>query len=66
MAYTRAQLDALQAAIAQGALEVEYGDKRVKYRSLDEMMRIERRMLAALGTRNQNAGRRFAEFDKGL
>ncbi len=37
MPYTQTQIDALKAAIATGAREVWYGDKRVAYRSLDEM-----------------------------
>ena len=37
----REQLSNLQNAIAEGALEVEFQGKRVKYRSLDEMRRIE-------------------------
>lgn len=37
MAYTQADIDALEGAIAKGALEVQRGDERVKYRSLAEM-----------------------------
>ncbi|MES2616112.1 MAG: hypothetical protein V4591_11955 [Bdellovibrionota bacterium] len=35
------QLSNLQNAIAEGVLEVEFQGKRVRYRSLDEMRRIE-------------------------
>jgi hypothetical protein len=45
MAYTQAQLDALDAAIARGVLEVQNGQERVKYRSLAEM-RQTRRVIA--------------------
>lgn len=38
--YTQAQLDALRAALAQGVTNVSYGDKRVDYRSLDEMRQL--------------------------
>jgi hypothetical protein len=65
MAYTSEQLTTLEAAIAQGALEVEYKDKRVKYRSLAEMNELRRQMQVELGTFTTN-GRRFAEFSKGL
>jgi hypothetical protein len=65
MAYTSDQLAALEDAIAQGALEVEYKDRRVKYRSLAEMNEIRRQMKVELGTATTN-GRRFAEFSKGL
>lgn len=40
MSYTQAQVDALRAAIATGALEVQNGQERVKYRSLGEMQRV--------------------------
>jgi hypothetical protein len=42
MAYTQAQLDALDEAIANGALVVMYDGKRVEYRSIDELMRARR------------------------
>ncbi|MCA1419482.1 hypothetical protein [Bradyrhizobium sp. BRP23] len=37
---TQAQIDALRYAIAQGVQTVSYGDKRVEYRSLAEMLQI--------------------------
>lgn len=40
MAFTQSQLDALEAAIASGTLEVRTGDKSVRYHSLDEMIRL--------------------------
>lgn len=48
MAYTAAQLSALQAAIASGALRVSYSDKDVTYRSLAEMLALERAMEAEI------------------
>lgn len=35
------QLESLQCAIAEGALEIEFQGKKIRYRSLDEMRRIE-------------------------
>lgn len=49
MSYTVAQLQALEAAIAQGVTKVRYVDKEVTYRSLDEMLRIRDDMKAQLG-----------------
>ena len=43
-----AQIMNLQNAIAEGALEVEFQGKKVKYRSLDEMRRIEFRLVQML------------------
>ena len=37
MAYTQADLDALQAALAKGEKRVSFGDKTVEYRSVDEL-----------------------------
>lgn len=37
MAFTVAQLTALEEAIGQGALEVAYEGKTVKYRSMDDL-----------------------------
>ena len=37
MAYTEAQLEALQSALAKGEKRVTFGDKTVEYRSIDEL-----------------------------
>ncbi len=61
----REEYDALKAAKNQGALEVQYGDKRVKYRSLDEINSILDGMERQLGIR-KTSGRRYFETSKGL
>lgn len=38
MAFNQAQLDAIDEAIATGELEVEYEGRRVKYRSINELL----------------------------
>lgn len=48
-AFTQAQLDALEAAIADGALKVSYNGKEVEYRSLKEMLKIRDIIRNALG-----------------
>lgn len=66
MTYTLEQYQALQAAIAEGALSVRYADKSVTYRSLDEMLRILKVMENSLGLNTlSNGGRRYASFSKG-
>lgn len=40
MAYTQTQLDALKDAAAKGVLEVEYDGQRVKYQSLNALLRM--------------------------
>ena len=62
--YTQEQLDQLNEAIAQGARSVWYGDKRIDYRSLDDMIRIKNLMEAALGVK-KGTGRNFADYRKG-
>lgn len=66
MAYTLSQYQIISDAIATGALEVHYGDKTVKYRSLDEMIRIQSIMRNELfPEQNINNGRRLTSFSKG-
>ena len=37
MAWVEADRDAIKAAIASGELDVQYNDRRVRYRSIDEL-----------------------------
>lgn len=64
--YTLLEYQTLSAAIASGALTVEYGDKKVTYRSLTDMLRIQATMYAQLfPNANGNNNRRFVNFSKG-
>lgn len=64
--FTEAMLQTITEAVGTGTKSVYYGDKRVEYRSLDEMIRIRNMVLVALGYANPQGGRSFAEFNKGL
>lgn len=64
--WTTADLEALEKAIASGALSVQYADRRVQYRSLDEMLKIRDLMRKALGKTDPSGGRIFTKFGKGL
>lgn len=66
MAFTTAQLESLEAAIASGNLIVRYGDKSVQYQSLDAMMRLRDRMRAELGITNVSGKKFYSRFNKGL
>jgi len=67
VAYTQAQLDALEAAIAEGALVVKYQDKSVEYRSLNDMLKIRGLMQADLSVNPQSTGGLvYPKFSKGL
>lgn len=63
---TQAELDALESAIAQGALSVQYQDRAVRYRSLDEMYRIRDQLRKDLDVGTSRQTRRFASHSKGL
>lgn len=65
--YTMAQYTSLNEAISLGALEVQYGDKTIKYRSLDDMLRLQLSMKNCLfPEQNTNNGRKYASFSKGV
>jgi hypothetical protein len=66
MAWTQTDLDALEAAIAQGALRVRYSDKEVQYRSLAEMLQIRDMMRQELGLNSPGGRRLLAKHSKGL
>lgn len=66
MAYTSAQLAALENAIAQGVQEVQYEDTRTKYRSLDEMLKLRDVMRDDLGLNSAKITRRYVSTSKGL
>lgn len=67
MAYTIEQVQILQAAIATGTKEVEYGDKKVTYRDLNEMLQTLALMQEELGIKErQKDTRRYGCFSKGL
>ena len=63
MAYTQQQLTDLQAAIAEGVLVVMSNGRRVEYRSLAEMLQVERMMIRELGGSSVRFDtRRYAGF----
>jgi hypothetical protein len=57
MAYTQQDLDEVRKAIAGSQLEVQYGDKRVRYRTTAELLAAEQRIMGAL-----RAARRRSPF----
>ena len=65
MAFSQAQLDALEDAITQGALSVKYADKEVTYRSVSEMLRIRDLIRRQLGLVQQGSNRITPTISKG-
>jgi len=64
--YTLEQYQALSAAIAEGVKVVEYADKKVEYRDLPDMLRIQALMYDQLfNTGGNNNARRYVSFSKG-
>lgn len=61
MAYSQADLDALDKAIASGTLEVQYADRRVKYRSMDELLQARQHVASqmAAATPGRTGFRRY-------
>ena len=67
MAWTSEQLASLEAAIAEGALIVAYGDRRVQYRSLEDMLQLRHAMRVELGLEESvERNLRLSETRKGL
>lgn len=48
MAFTQAQLDALDTAIAQGARSVQYADRTTVFHTLDEMIALRNLMASEI------------------
>lgn len=66
MAWTQNDLDNLKKAIATGAREVWYGDKRVAYNSLDDMLRAKDLIENELGIKSKRPRAYHPIFQKGL
>ncbi|WGS40366.1 hypothetical protein LFL97_13530 [Burkholderia sp. JSH-S8] len=67
MAYTRADLDRIQAAIAKGELEVQYADRRVRYRSIAELRDARTEIVRSLdGAAGRSRMFRLRHAGKGL
>lgn len=65
MAYTQAQLDALQAALASGTLRVQYEDRSVVFRSLEELKQTIQIVSQSVNSSSASPSRSFAKFSKG-
>lgn len=65
-AFTQADLDALEQAIASGQMEVRIGDRKVVYRTLKEMLEIRTMMRSSLGIDNDadTPTRRYLEYGR--
>lgn len=62
MALTQADLDALDRAIASSTLEVQLDGRRVKYRSMDELLQARSHVAAQLASAAGRGGFRRVTF----
>lgn len=67
--YTTSQYNALCESISLGATKVNYGDKQVEYRSLNDMLQLKKLMEAQLfpntSLKSQTNRRKYAEYERG-
>ena len=67
MAFTQADLDKIDADIANGTLRLRSEDSEIWYRRLDDMLRIRRMIAAEVSGDTTGLGRRrFVSFKRGL
>jgi hypothetical protein len=66
MAFTQAQLDAIEAGIASGVTTVSYEGKSTSFRSLDEMLRVRSIIRIALGLAPANGATVLTAHDRGF
>lgn len=60
MAWTQTDLDAIDAAIASGELVVQYQDKRVTYRSIEELKAARAMIVGEVATKKPPTLRHYA------
>jgi len=67
MSWTQTDLEAIERAIAKGELRVQYSDRSVEYRSIDELLKAREALAAAISAAASNPGVRstLASFSKG-
>lgn len=66
MAFSQAQLDAIEGGIAAGVTSVSYEGKTATYRSLDDMMRIRDIIRRALGIAPPSSATVLVAHDRGF
>jgi hypothetical protein len=64
MAFSQDDLTRIRTAIARGEREVQFGDRRVVYRSIDELMKAEQMIARSLAANRRK--QTYIVADKGL
>lgn len=65
MAWTQADLDAINSAIASGELRVRSSIGEVQYRSMDELLQAKAMITSELAGSSQTVRSTYAQFSKG-
>lgn len=63
MAFSQADLDAINTALASGAKRVRFQTHEVEYQSISEMLRVRDMIKAEVETPAENGGAMFARFE---
>lgn len=66
MAFSQTQLDAIEEAIASGSDSVSFDGKSVRYKSLDDMMRVRGILRRALGIDPSRSTTVLVAHDRGI
>lgn len=66
MAFSQAQLDALENAIASGTLEIEYDGNKKKFRSMSELIQARNLLRKELGLTKPGGTTVRVSLNKGL
>lgn len=67
MSWTSTDLTAIESAIASGALSVQFGDRRVQYRSMEELLKardVIKESIASSGGTSPSIRSTYASFTK--
>jgi hypothetical protein len=64
MAFSQDDLTRIRTAIARGEREVQFGDRRVVYRSIDELMKAEQMIARSLASNRRK--QTYIVADKGI
>jgi hypothetical protein len=66
MAWTTTDLDAVKAALAKGEQTVQFADRSVTYRSVDDLLRVKQEIEAELAAADSRPRQFHAYTRKGL
>lgn len=66
MAFTQAQLDAIERALVSGSRRVKFEDREVEYKSTTELIRIRDMIQRELGLTSDTGRTTRAQYDKEL